>query len=470
MMMIVCLSLLVVLIVHPVLASEIATSRSTSTSPPPAEDPFSRPLFQAIRRASRYSLKNVQTRVMLWKRQSGNQKKQRKQNISPCLTQPLRQGSVVSVVGWRRSCPSYEDVTRWFWGTSPIQFNHPFFGMTNPFLQIFGSDDDDDDDDGVTSRKHVDNVDARRNNDISSLIMKKIQKPRMRLVSRTTKTISSSLLPIEEQQVSQVQQNLWWPQNPWRAPGGNNSTSPLASSWRVLCFRHRVGYGKECYERVKEAVLDLEFRDDEAGQGILNVFAPDDRRSFFRNEEESTSGSSPSATSLLSYPHEIARPHAKSHSALVIWPGGGRRLASYTRVLGKRSPVFVVSPLSVLYQTVDQPYSDKNGGAGWYSCAAYATQKGHWLSGEGRVTIVLRGRPVEERMTSFWLDHRNANQPDKSDDWCGAVDVEILSLSKAGPSMLGKIAWPFGSRLQHSFFVRHLQFLQNVANNNNNKH
>ena len=80
-----------------------------------------------------------------------------------------------------------------------------------------------------------------------------------------------------------------------------------------------------------------------------------------------------------------------------------------------------------------------------YTSTAFATCRGHWLAGEERVTVALRDD--------------DCNQPERG----APVDVEILSLSRPAPSLVGKIAWPLIGRMQNTFFVQQLNALEKVA-------
>ena len=77
-----------------------------------------------------------------------------------------------------------------------------------------------------------------------------------------------------------------------------------------------------------------------------------------------------------------------------------------------------------------------------YTSTAYATMKGHLLRGEERVTVAIRD---------------NENQ---------AVDIEIVSISKPGPSLKSKVIWqlPTVGRMQRDFFQTQLDTLEEVAN------
>lgn len=73
-----------------------------------------------------------------------------------------------------------------------------------------------------------------------------------------------------------------------------------------------------------------------------------------------------------------------------------------------------------------------------YTSTAYATMKGHLIRGEERVTVAFR-------------------------DDTGHVDVEILSLSKPGPSIKGRLAWPLLGNMQQKFFLNQLDFFSKTA-------
>jgi len=85
----------------------------------------------------------------------------------------------------------------------------------------------------------------------------------------------------------------------------------------------------------------------------------------------------------------------------------------------------------VVYDLVDQRAPD---GETTFTSTAYATLRGHFLRGEERVTVALR---------------------DGSQD----VEVEIMSISRAGPGLLGKTLWPFIGKMQSSFFQQQLDHL-----------
>jgi uncharacterized protein (UPF0548 family) len=97
--------------------------------------------------------------------------------------------------------------------------------------------------------------------------------------------------------------------------------------------------------------------------------------------------------------------------------------------------LYAINPVMVIYDVVDQRARDCT-----FTSTAYATLKGHWLRGEERVSVAMR---------------------DGSHD----VDVEILSISRAGPSLWGKAVWPLVGKMQASFFEEQLKYLEDTAAN-----
>lgn len=85
----------------------------------------------------------------------------------------------------------------------------------------------------------------------------------------------------------------------------------------------------------------------------------------------------------------------------------------------------------VVYDVVDQRAPE---GQTTFTSTAYATLKGHFLRGEERVTVALR-------------------------DGSQYVEVEILSISRAGTSVFGKTLWPFIGKMQSKFFQQQLDHL-----------
>ena len=171
--------------------------------------------------------------------------------------------------------------------------------------------------------------------------------------------------------------------------------------WRVLRFYKRVGYGKSCYKRVQEAVFDWDFTSHTSKKSMGIISATDCNRSMNKTRK-----------TLLATFTEIYIP---------------RPLKS----------VFVINPVHVVYDVKDnQKFTAKVNSIS--SSTAYATLSGHLLSGEERVSVV-------------W----NRNKDD--------VYVEILSFSRAAPSVMGKLIWPLIGGMQKNFFLAELDHLDKVA-------
>lgn len=207
----------------------------------------------------------------------------------------------------------------------------------------------------------------------------------------------------------QKQNMNWWPRR---------ACENLPEQWRVLRLRQAgVGQGMDCYQRVKEAALAWEFKG--SSKGVQPVLSPTSSKS--------------SCTRVLRLEHiGTAVP-----SALQIWNGPGRRLCTYTCLLGHR--LFQINPVAVVYDVVDQAGPP---GTIAFTSTAFATTRGHWLKGEERVTVVLRDN--------------------------GQVDLEVLSISQPATAM-GRLAWPMIGGMQRSFFQEQLKALQQVANERQSK-
>ncbi len=281
----------------------------------------------------------------------------------------------------------------------------------------------------------------------------------------------------------------WWPPVSSLLQRSQPSTSLRGhknrhSCWRVLQYRQTVGHGYDCYQTCRDAILAWEFQNlpppkngrrflsFHRSQGIIAL--PPVSESFEDSSIRRRRTIDPTTTKETSLD--------TTDSAQQIRWGPGQRLITYTstptislssssaphkwinvlnRFLQHQLPkLHVVNPVTVLYNVVDQ-----NGGGGpasvrthndvgsphitTYTSTAYGTGYGHWLCGEERITVCYRHATIG--------DH-----PD-DDNRQGCVDVEIVSYSKPH-STIGRIVYPFLRPLQHSFFVSHMNYLQNLAN------
>jgi len=190
-------------------------------------------------------------------------------------------------------------------------------------------------------------------------------------------------------------------------------------SRRVLRYQLQVGEGMNCYERVRDFALKWEF--DSGDKGIECV--------------ESTSQRSRYSQSSFRVLHPLEGTTTSAERS-ESW---GRRMVSWTKV----GPFYVLSPIAVIYECINQNGSGRDGAGTLYTSCAYATQQGHWLSGEERVTIALR-------------ESKDPFRPPP-------VEVEIVSISRAAPSFMGRLAWPLIGRMQEKFFVEQLRALHNSA-------
>ena len=136
--------------------------------------------------------------------------------------------------------------------------------------------------------------------------------------------------------------------------------------WRVLLYRKRVGSGRDCYERVRNAALDWEFLSSDGSMGMMEVpvSCHSDRQSHIistpkqrysiESMDESNSGSPSPYRSL-----------------------GSRRLVSFTskRIAGflpsrLQKRIYALNPVMVVYDIVDERAPSTT-----FTSTAYATLK-----------------------------------------------------------------------------------------------
>lgn len=302
--------------------------------------------------------------------------------------------------------PTPDRLSGWFWRddatSSGAFFNHKSAGMTNPCLHVA-----------------VNHHNGHANNWIET----------------TTFASSSSSSSSNMDDSSPSSTDEWWPEAP--AQGENNSNNRHNNNWRVLKFQQRVGQGLDCYQRTRDAALAWQFsstggdgnhnNNNNKEMGILSVLP-------------TASSRRPDDSPYSCHPHSNALdPRHAAHTSAVqqIWSGpGGRRLATFTAVLRRRRwlplQMYCINPVHVVYDLVDQ-----RGPGTTYSATAYATGARHWLRGEERVTVALRDN--------------------------GAVDVQILSLSKPAKSMTGRFVWPLVGKMQRTFFQEQMKALERSA-------
>lgn len=281
-------------------------------------------------------------------------------------------------------------------------FNHILVGITNPTLHVT-----------KRSKTNDTNRDKKIPNNAAATIHSIPKQAMDELMTSYTATKVPSTKTTEK----------WWPYCP-----------DHLHDWRKLVFRLQVGYGCECYKRCCDAALQWEFQCHRYNCGIVRV------------NESST------------LHHPIRQSHSpqyfqKSHPTTwkYIWKDNtykkepddrirsrlGHQFITYTSLPSIRNfpcHVYTINPVTVVYDIIHQrAYPGTT-----YSASAYATQQGHWLCGEERVTVCYR---------------HNDN----------SVDVEIVSFSRPSPQWMGRLIWPWIGSLQHNFFQQQMNYFQQVA-------
>lgn len=350
--------------------------------------------------------------------------------------------------------PTKERLFRWFGmeGEDPNQFmrcmmlrnefNHNICGITNPFLKILPRFNSQKGQVGIDlaggslefdgNRRSLDPL-SQANSGAGAL-------EKTMLTSR-----SNTVSPEVKLSSSKDVENSWWPslqisQNQdndgstmkWGIfPRSKNNNSFRKQDWRILTYRKRVGRGKACYEKVRDAALDWEFQSADGSTGMVQV--PDCNPNGYNFDMVPITYSNGKRYSVRNIDDDESNvPNTYSPSSYRSL--GSRRLVSFASkslpsFLRKR--IYSINPVMVVYDVVDQRAPD---GQTTFTSTAYATLKGHFLRGEERVTVALR---------------------DGSQD----VEVEILSISQAGPGIVGKALWPFIGKMQSKFFQQQLQHL-----------
>mmetsp|Transcript_11634 Transcript_11634/g.21461 ORF Transcript_11634/g.21461 Transcript_11634/m.21461 type:complete len:559 (+) Transcript_11634:30-1706(+) len=333
---------------------------------------------------------------------------------------------------------------------SRMQYNHDKVGITNPFLHVLGHD---------RARNFHDNASKRYNSEEEHSLLLQANKPKTK---KTLQVCKVSPPPRQDEEKScpnsLSMERCWWPSlqtSPNAIDDNNTSERNFFSKrkrqthkkhkddWKILVYRKRVGRGRACYERVRDAALDWEFQSPDGTMGLLEIPRTPPRGSKVEQQQakypkshlpRSSSRYSvrPIETELLAEGRE-----SSTHRSL---GASSRRLVSFaskplTGFLppGLKKRLYAINPVMVVYDVIDAREAGTT-----FTSTAFATLKGHWLSGEERVTVAFR---------------------DGGED----VDVEILSISRPGPSIFGKALWPFLGKMQSSFFQQHLQHLAQTA-------
>ena len=423
-------------------------------------------------------------RIQSWVIRSGSQSKisaTMRQRIKHSATSNDKNRSKKRGSFFTSQHPTKERLFRWFGmeGEDPNQFmrcmilrnqfNHDICGITNPFLKILPSSklQQEQRDYDIADGSTVSKLDGNRRRSFRPLlqvdggIFDGSRGPSEKIVLTAR---SNDVCPSIKLGSSKNIENSWWPSlqisqsqkqdsliRKWRIFQRKNKMNHGSDAqnsnfrkqdWRILTYRKRVGRGKACYESVRDTALDWEFESADGSTGMLQVPDSDPSDSFGLNRFPGVSSNAKRYYSVSSSGDNESDsnrdPNAYSPSSSLYRKFGSRRLVSFaSKSVAEFLPSFLrrriysINPVMVVYDVVDQRAPD---GQTTFTSTAYATLKGHFLRGEERVTVALR---------------------DGSQD----VEVEILSISRAGPGIAGKTLWPFIGKMQSNFFQQQLHHL-----------
>ena len=316
----------------------------------------------------------------------------------------------------------------------------------------------------------------------------------------TNDKIHVNNLPRTQKQHQHQQNEEWWPQSQSQSQSQsidnhnhsnnnnniNDGSNIQRGPWRIKTYRKRIGYGQQCYNQVRDAALDWEFKyhnndndnnnnnnDDNPILGILRATPPPSTKAFQEN-------TNPNILQICNSPSPFMQ-----HKKIVTFtqfapPLLISNILHHTKKLINNNinfnfnlplalpSIYVLNPVAVIYDIVDQ-ISHGAGGDNTFTSTAYCTLKGHLLSGEERVSVILRhGDTSHEAYRHPNGDgecnsNGRGNSNGNGNGNGGCVDVEILSYSRPAPTLLGKLVWPFIGSKQDEFFRRELEALENVA-------
>jgi uncharacterized protein (UPF0548 family) len=342
--------------------------------------------------------------------------------------------------------PTKERIFRWFGieGEDPNQFlrcmmvrkeyNHHMVGITNPFLHIGNIH-------SYEESLQLLSPTIENTNQESDLLLHEYCSEN----GPSTQQANNSRKALPALRV-QTAEKSWWPPlqiPPNKQRHGNKEWKirkqllpfrRVGEDWKILVYRKHVGRGMACYQRVRDAALDWNFESDDGAMGILEVpvTCPSNRGSA--GVLQPYVGTVVGRYSVR--PVMAEDPTGTGNSCVYRSLGSSsRRFVTFASnfMTGYKRRLYAVNPVMVVYDLVDQRAPGTT-----FTSTAYATLKGHWLQGEERVTVALRDGSEE-------------------------VDVEILSISRAGPSLWGKAIWPFVGDMQTKFFEQHLDHLARTA-------
>ena len=224
------------------------------------------------------------------------------------------------------SKPTKENIAEWFGPDDESdeiyrsmlrkEFNHESVGMTNPCL-------------------HLDDVSSSADDENSLLLsVESGNLKTTRPASRSEDVNSDSFSSLK----------TWWP---------TLSFNPVRKDeWRVLRYRRRVGQGRECYERVRNAALDWEFQSEDGKLGLKEVPSS----SFLQRKRIQKHSKDPSYQNRGAYSvRSTANDNLDEPMAYHRSIGSFRRLVSFSASsFPFLKKIYAVNPVMVIYDLVDQ--------------------------------------------------------------------------------------------------------------------
>ncbi|KAL3939825.1 MAG: hypothetical protein SGBAC_005526 [Bacillariaceae sp.] len=213
--------------------------------------------------------------------------------------------------------PTSERVAAWFGPQSsqdellqcvqPKEFNHEYVGMTNPFIHLTDQSEEQ-----LLLAAEIDN---------------------MKL------TIPAS---IKEKEFEKEASHAWWP--------SNSFLPSRQKEWRILTYRQRVGKGRKCYERVRDAALDWEFQTNDGGMGMLEIPSSSSLQ-MMNSKVNGQNILQRGSYSMRRDPTSGVEKPMTFHRGI----GSFRRMVTFsTSKFPLRKRLYAVNPVMVIYDLVDQ--------------------------------------------------------------------------------------------------------------------
>lgn len=298
-----------------------------------------------------------------------------------------------------------------FSSSNNMEFNHEFVGVTNPSI----------------------NTSTREEEEVTHL------------TNCATAVASAKSNPkiLRQSSTSTEDTNVWIPDYfTINSSKGRRRDHPPNPPWRTIRIRRTVGYGQECYETLRDVILQWEGtivapketadkkkrKESWASIRLLNYLPPMEHPLHFRNSRDDRV----MQTSFGNNDHHP--PNANVNTCYQI----GGNLKKLVTISKSPGGIWTWNPCQVIYDLVDERYTDKRNHHGLtYTATAYATLKGHLLAGEERLCVAIH------------------------DD--SKVEVEVLSYSRATNSVLGKAIFPFVRGMQQRFFSDQITALEQIA-------